>query len=180
MPPFNRSLDWLMIADIGEEDISGITGNLERFTPQNVLWAGNTFGTRPVLDLKNTLTDLAITTTRAKACQVLDLGYGAQLTVLSTNNRGAVLYLKWDNFRMLLPMGMDFDAIDQLLLDSTMRSLSTLILAESGYTPLNPPDLIDYLHPQLAVLSVANGDKTGLPSPETIDALDGYNLLRTD
>jgi beta-lactamase superfamily II metal-dependent hydrolase len=30
------------------------------------------------------------------------------------------------------------------------------------------------------VLSVANGDKTGLPSTETIDALEGYNLLRTD
>jgi beta-lactamase superfamily II metal-dependent hydrolase len=54
------------------------------------------------------------------------------------------------------------------------------MLAESGYAPLNSPELIDYLHPQLAVLSVANGDKTGLPSTETIDALEGYNLLRTD
>ena len=50
----------------------------------------------------------------------------------------------------------------------------------SSHAPLNPPDFISFLHPQLALLSVAPADKTGLPSPETIDALEGYNLLRTD
>jgi beta-lactamase superfamily II metal-dependent hydrolase len=30
------------------------------------------------------------------------------------------------------------------------------------------------------MLSVAPADKTGLPSPETLDAVQGYNLLRTD
>ncbi len=49
-----------------------------------------------------------------------------------------------------------------------------------GIPQFNTPELIDFLHPQLAVLSVAAGDKTGLPSPETLDALEGYNLLRTD
>jgi len=54
------------------------------------------------------------------------------------------------------------------------------MLPESGYAPLNPPELISFLHPQLAVLSVAPADKSGLPSPETLEALQGYNLLRTD
>jgi beta-lactamase superfamily II metal-dependent hydrolase len=61
-----------------------------------------------------------------------------------------------------------------------MRNVSALLLAESGYAPLNPPELIAFLHPQLALLSVVPADKTGLPSPETLDALQGYNLLRTD
>jgi len=55
-----------------------------------------------------------------------------------------------------------------------------VLLAMSGYTPLNPPELISWLRPQVALLSVAAGDRTGLPSPETLEALEGYNLLRTD
>jgi competence protein ComEC len=180
MPVFNRYLDWLVVADIDNNDLSGITNNLERFTPQNVLWAGNTFGTYPVLDLKNMLTDLAISITRAQSGQTLDLGSGAQLSVFSTNNRGAVFYLEWDNFRMLLPMGMDFESMGEILSDSAMRNLSALMLSESGYAPLNPPELIYFINPQVALLSVAAADRSGLPSAETIEAIGGYNLLRTD
>ena len=81
---------------------------------------------------------------------------------------------------MLLPLGMDFGALENLQSTSTMHNLSALLLAESGYAPLNPPELISWLRPQVALLSVGPGDKTGLPSPETLEALEGYNLLRTD
>ena len=81
---------------------------------------------------------------------------------------------------MLLPMGMDFDAMELLQHSTTMRNISALLLAESGYAPLNPPELIDHLHPQVAVLSVGMADPDGLPSPETMEALEGYSLLRTD
>ncbi len=47
-----------------------------------------------------------------------------------------------------------------------MRNVSAVLLPESGYAPLNSPELIDFLHPQVALLSVAGGDKTRLPSPE--------------
>jgi competence protein ComEC len=58
--------------------------------------------------------------------------------------------------------------------------VSALLLAESGYAPLNTAEWIDRWRPQLALLSVAAGDPDGLPSPETLKALQGYNLLRTD
>jgi beta-lactamase superfamily II metal-dependent hydrolase len=61
-----------------------------------------------------------------------------------------------------------------------MRNISALLLAESGYAPVNPPELIEHLSPQVVLLSVAAADKTGLPSSETVQALEGYNLLRTD
>jgi beta-lactamase superfamily II metal-dependent hydrolase len=77
-------------------------------------------------------------------------------------------------------MGMDFNAIEILQHNSDLGDTSAILLPESGYAPLNPPELISFLHPQLALLSVAPADKTGLPSPETLDSLQGYNLLRTD
>ncbi|OGO60180.1 MAG: hypothetical protein A2032_06055 [Chloroflexi bacterium RBG_19FT_COMBO_49_13] len=180
LPPFNRSLDWLVVADIDNEDLSGIAGNLERFNPANVLWAGNTYGTRSATELWTDLITLSIPITRMQPGHSLDLGPGATLQVLSIDARGAVMLLEWENFRLLLPMGMDFDALETLQSTSTMRNVSALLLAESGYAPLNPPELISFLHPQLALLSVAPADRSGLPSPETLKALEGYNLLRTD
>jgi len=180
LPIFNRSLDWLVVADIDNEDLSGVSGNLERFPPANVLWAGNTYGTRSAGYLWSKITTQSIPVAIMQPGQSLDLGSGASLQVLFTNPRGAVLLLEWVNFRLLLPMGADLNALEVLQSNSAMHNISAMLLAESGYAPLNPPELISALHPQLALLSVAAGDKTGLPSPETIAALNGYNLLRTD
>jgi beta-lactamase superfamily II metal-dependent hydrolase len=58
--------------------------------------------------------------------------------------------------------------------------LSAVLLADSGYAPSNPPEWLGKLNPQVFLLSVAAGDRQGLPSPETLEALQGYNLLRTD
>jgi beta-lactamase superfamily II metal-dependent hydrolase len=55
-----------------------------------------------------------------------------------------------------------------------------LLLAESGYIPINPPEWIANLNPQVILLSVAADDIQGLPSPETIQAIQDYSVLRTD
>lgn len=180
LPLFNRSLDWLVVADIDNEDLSGIADNLERFTPANMLWAGNTFGTRSAADLWAGLISYDIPTTFMKPGHALDLGSGATLSVISIDVRGAVLLLEWGNFRMLLPMGLNVEALEDLKHNSAIRNVSALLLVESGYAPVNPPELISFLHPQVVLLSVAAKDRTGLPSPETVQALEGYNLLRTD
>ncbi|MFZ2098857.1 MAG: ComEC/Rec2 family competence protein [Anaerolineales bacterium] len=180
LSPFHRSLDWLVVADIDNEDLDGITANLERFIPNNILWAGNTYGTRSARDLWSQIIALSIPISLMQPGETLELGSGSLLSVISVDAGGAVLLLDWENFRMLLPMGMDFSAMESLQSDSTMRNISAVLLAESGYAPLNPPELIKLLNPQVALLSVAPADKTGLPSPETLEALDGYNLLRTD
>jgi beta-lactamase superfamily II metal-dependent hydrolase len=46
--------------------------------------------------------------------------------------------------------------------------------------PQIPPEWIETLHPGVILLSVAADDRDGLPSPETLDAVQGYTLLRTD
>jgi competence protein ComEC len=180
LPPFHRNLDWLVVADIDEEDLAGIPTNLERFTPADVLWAGKTSMTRAAADLQNQLISLSIPITTMETGQNLDLGSGVNLNVISTNPKGAILLLEWDNFRLLLPMGMDFEALDTLIRATAMRNISALLLAESGYGPLNSPEFISFLHPQVALLSVAPADRDGLPSPETLESLQDYQLLRTD
>jgi beta-lactamase superfamily II metal-dependent hydrolase len=61
--------------------------------------------------------------------------------------------------------------------DPDLGPVSALLLADGGYAPVNPPQWIDELHPQVVFLSVAVGDRRGLPDPETLEAVEGYNLF---
>jgi beta-lactamase superfamily II metal-dependent hydrolase len=88
--------------------------------------------------------------------------------------------LEWKNFRALLPVGLDFDLLDRLQKDGTLCEITALLLVDSGYAPVNPREWIRYLHPQVVLLSVGGGSLQGLPSPETLEVIEGYNLLRTD
>jgi hypothetical protein len=148
--------------------------------PGEVLCAGLTHGTRAGRDLRSALSQLGIRPIPDQAGQVLDLGGGARLIVLAVGPRGAVLSLEWESFRALLPVGMDFETLEALQADRTLTPVTALLLADSGYAPINPPEWIKKLKPQVVLLSVVAGDFNGLPSPETIEALEGYNLLRTD
>ncbi len=58
--------------------------------------------------------------------------------------------------------------------------MTALLLADCGYAPVNPPEWIAKLQPQVVLLSVGAGDPDGRPSPETLEAVSDYSLLRTD
>ena len=112
--------------------------------------------------------------------QVLDLGDGATLRVLTVGPRGSVLLVEWGNFRALLPVGMSFEALDELGSGAEIGPISLLSLADSGYGPSNPPEWIAHLNPELIVLSVSAADKNGLPDGEVLETIKDYDLLRTD
>ena len=180
LPPGRRRLDMLIVADPGEEQTAALPRLLERFPSEQVLWAGPTHASPSARALQAVLSEAGIVPISAQSGQMLDLGDGAVLRVLSANLRGVVLLLEWGGFSALLPFGMDVDALDTLQNDPAIGPLSALLLAESGYAPLNPPEWIERLRPGVVLLSVAPGDREGRPSPETLDAMQGYTLLRTD
>jgi beta-lactamase superfamily II metal-dependent hydrolase len=102
------------------------------------------------------------------------------LRVLTVGKRGATLLLEWERFRLLLPLGINLDDLETLGYGDTIGNVTALLLADSGYFPSNPPEWIANLRPQVVLLSVSPADKEGLPSPETLDLLQGYTVLRTD
>jgi beta-lactamase superfamily II metal-dependent hydrolase len=118
--------------------------------------------------------------TNAEPEQVLDLGEGATLKVLTAGPRGSVLLIEWDNFRALLPVGMSFEALDELHDGADIGPVSVLSLADSGYAPSNPPEWIANLNPELVVLSVSAADENGMPDREVMESLKDYDVLRTD
>ena len=180
LPPFAKELDWLIVASPQAEQIGALPRTLERFPPQNVLWAGSPSPSREADYLRETLTSLEVQPVEALAGQTLELGDGAILKVLTVSERGAILLLEWNQFRALLPLGANPKAQETLRMGQSVGNVSVLLLADQGYAALNSPAWINNLRPQLALLSVAADDREGRPDRETIDALGGYSLLRTD
>lgn len=180
IPPGHRQIDFLIVGGVEEEQLAGLPPNLDRYPPLQVLWAGPNGASRAARQIQESLASKGKPPVIAQTGQVLDLGQGAVLKVLSANERGAVLLLEWRYFRALLPMGLDVETLDMLLTRQDIAPLTALLLPGSGYAPLNPPELFKKLTPQVILLSVGPGDRRNLPDSETLRALDGYNLLRTD
>jgi competence protein ComEC len=180
MPVFHRKLDSLLVGSVREEHIAALPSIIERYSPSEVIWAGREQASRSAYYLHEGLVESGIPITTAESGQVLDLAEGAKLWVLAAGSRGAVYLLEWDRFRALLPIGPGYDDFERFGYGRDLGQVTVLLLADSGYAPTNPPAWIDNLRPQLVLLSVAGGDALELPSPETLEALQGYSLLRTD
>ena len=175
-----RKLDFLVVAAPGDDNLASLDSVLPRFPPSQVLWAGGTHGSRAARDLQVYFAEIGTRPVFAEAGQTMQLGAGSILRVLAVCPRGAILLLEWENFRVLLPVGIDFDTQQTIASNPELKDLTALLLPESGYAPANPPDWIGIFNPQLVLLSVAAGDWRGRPEPGTLEAVANYQLLRTD
>ncbi|MDL1912049.1 DUF4131 domain-containing protein [Chloroflexi bacterium CFX6] len=177
---FDRKLDWLIVAATEEEQVAALPRVLERYPPDAVLWSGNRQASFSSRILNEYLTLKGIPVTEARKDQALDLGDGATLTVLAAGPRGAVLLLEYGNFRTLLPVGMSFEAQEELGYGEGIGPVSVLLLADSGYAVSNPEDWVYNLNPELMVLSVSAADQNGMPDEETLEIVKDFELFRTD
>lgn len=180
LPFFSHKLDWLIIASTNENDLSALPRVMERYPPKNVLWSGNIQASFSSQTLDQYFADNEIPVSNAETGQRLELGDGSFIEVQAEGPRGSVLFIQYKNFRALLPIGISDGTYESIEYGNVIDTVDVLLLADSGYAPSNPPDLIENLNPRLVVLSVAAGDADGLPAQEVLDSLDGYSLLRTD
>lgn len=180
LPPLHRQIDFLVVAAPGEDQLAALPDNVERFSPEGVLWAGPTAAEADARRLREKLSAAGIPIIPAQSGQALDLGKGARLRVLAAGKRGAIFCLEWRNFRSVLPVGANFEELEYLGYGRAVGPVTALLLAENGAPSANPSEWIHRLNPQIVLLNVAAGNRFDLPSLEVLQALQGYNLLRTD
>jgi competence protein ComEC len=180
LPIGRRQLDYLVVAAAGEEHLAALPRAILRFPPGDVLWAGLPAREYNARLLSQALSDARVPVLKAIPGQSLDLGGGASLHVLTAGNSGSILSLEMGNFRAMLPIGLISRDQVALLRDPSLAPVTALLLADSGSAELNPPGWITRLQPQVILLSVGAGDRYGRPDPETLQAAQGYTLLRTD
>lgn len=180
IPPFRRKLDALIIAAPQEGQVAALPRILDQYPPDLALWTGNRQASYSARMLDEWLTKNVIPITEPGAGDVLDLGEGAVLRVLSVSPRGAVLSVEWGNFKVILPIGVNYDTFENLENGTRLGPATALLLAESGYSPSNPPAWLLNIQPEMYILSVAAGDFDGRPSPDLLETLKDANILRTD
>jgi competence protein ComEC len=175
IPVSQRALDWLVVAGTADPQLAALPRVLEQYRPKSVLWSGSQHTSSSTRSLQEMFLNAGVPIVIPETGQVLDLGSGAALEVLAVTRRGAVLRLSWGELQVLLPIGIDFEA-----LETDFGPANILLLAESGFAPLNPPRWIAAVDPDLLLLSVEAGNRDGLPSEELREILESYPVLRTD
>lgn len=180
LPFFSRQLDWLIIASTQENQLSALPRVIERYQPENVLLSGNIQASFSAQSLDKYFAEKQIPVTRAEIGQRLTIGENSFIEIQAEGPRGSVLLIQYQNFRALLPIGIDESTYEILEFGNVIGNVDVLLLADSGYAPSNPVDIFENMTPQLIVLSVGAGDPDGLPSQEVLDSLEGFSLLRTD
>jgi competence protein ComEC len=154
--PFGQDLDWFILAGRRDNQIGGIGGAFDRLSPAAHGYAisdpelGEQFGDETGLPSQLLPGDR------------LDLGNGASLEVISLGIRGAVLELSWQNFQALLPLGLDFEQMEELNFGAAVGQVDLLLLADGGYPPLNPPEWIANLSPATAWVATDADNKVPL------------------
>ena len=91
-----------------------------------------------------------------------------------------MLLIKFNHARILLAPGVDPALIAELAGKRTIGPVNAYLLADSGFSAVNPPEWLDQLQPWVVLISVEAGNSRGLPSPEVLEVLDGTTVLRTD
>ncbi len=180
LPLFHRRLDMLVAASGQTDALSGLAAVLERFTPASVWWAGEPQASRDGQTVYTWLVAADVPLSRLQSGQALDLGDGVTLEALYVDDKGTLMLLRWEKFRLLLPLGMREGAPAAAQASAAMPTGGILLLADSGAIEANPPQWISDRSPELVLLSLATPNNRSLPDPETLDALGGIPLLRTD
>ncbi len=180
LPLFDRRLDWLVVAGVNQAQIEALPDILPRYPAGQVLWAGPTHDSQVQRSLFGALQAAGVPITPAVAGHSLDLGQGAQLHVLYCGPKGGVLLLEWRSFRTLLPLGIDDAGLQTLQGGIKVGRVSVVALAHGGAAADNPSTWTTSLQPKVVLLSISAQDVDGRPDAETLQAWQGYQIIRTD
>lgn len=176
----NRELDLLVVASPLAKDIAALPATVERNPPRQVIWLGAPSPSMAADDLRAALRAQNIDLKEGKPGMVIEIEEDLRLEILTRSERGGMLLLHYDRFRLLLPWGVTKPDLQSAGYGRRIGYVSLLMLADNGYHASNPIQWIRQLNPRLVVLSVAADDQDGRPSAGLLSEMAGYSLLRTD
>ncbi|MDM8001055.1 MAG: DNA internalization-related competence protein ComEC/Rec2 [Dehalococcoidia bacterium] len=193
MPFWDKSLDMVVLTHSDDDHLVGLMGVLERYRVSRVLESG--YGEGPVYrEWLRRVEEERIDWIVARAGQQIDLGQGIVLEVVyphdellegtesKVNSNSVVLRLVWDQVSFLLTGDADVAAEHEMLYEDVLRDLDCTVLkvGHHGSKYSTSPEFVAVVDPQVAVISVGEGNIFGHPSEEVLDRLSGVEVYRTD
>jgi competence protein ComEC len=96
------------------------------------------------------------------------------------NNNSIVLRLVYRDVAILLPGDIEADVERAMVRSGTYLRSTVLKVAHHGSKTSSSEVFLDAVDPQVAVISVGEGNRFGLPSRDVLERLDGALVYRTD
>lgn len=193
LPFWDRDLDMLIVTQPKSSAIGALPALLDRYNTRLVLTNGQVGDSEAYHALTRIWQNEEINVIPVTAGYQIKTGDGVLLEVLhpqqipdaeaAPEDAGMVLRLSYETASFLLTPDLTEDA-EQALLDAGWYIGSTVLeLPSFGDADVNAAHFIETVRPQMAVVSVGSGNRTGLPDPEVVEQLTSGGkaaLYRTD
>ena len=193
LPFWDRDLDLLIVTQPKTATSRAIPELLDHYDVQLVLTNGHTDDSDNAQILVHAWEKHHVEVLAVTAGYRIETEDGVVLEILhpqtlpandaNTGDVGMVIRASYGETSFLLTPDLNENA-EQMLLDAGWHIGSTVLeLPSRGSEKANPTFFINAAQPQIAVVSVGAGNRTGLPAPEVSDRLQSYvtrPLYRTD
>jgi len=188
-----EKLDWVISTHPHADHIGGLKEIIERFPVGGYYHSGDSHTTRTYSHLVQTLREQRIESRAAKAGQLFELGDGATMRVLwpgtmrldgtrsDLNSNSVILRIENGEDCMLL-MGDAEEPTERAILRHNFQTCELLKVAHHGSRHSSSERFLNAVDPDIALISVGDGNRYRHPGKATIDKLHRMEVAvyRTD
>jgi competence protein ComEC len=172
LPAGDLHLDLVIAGSTAREDLLGLTGAVKKYPIEQVLWGVDPDANQTSRTVYALLAENGVPRAPLQAGEALDAGNGLRIDILWAGERGAVLWLTWDDFSALIPTGK----VGDHWLD--VPSPPHVLFLPDGLNAENLPlDRINLWSPAAIVFPVGSADLPLMGEHPVIALLDGYPLV---
>jgi competence protein ComEC len=186
MPWHDRSIDLVVLTHPQADHRDGLVDVLRRYDVRRVLIGGGegASGTESLFE-REAVADAGIVE-HAHEGMTVDLGNGVAIDVLSAsrgsanvNNDALVLMLRWGDVRFLLTGDIEAEAEARLLSSGADMHATVLKVAHHGSKTSSTSAFLDAVEPEVAAISVGEGNRYGHPNADVVERLAEYGTVVT-
>jgi competence protein ComEC len=194
LPFWDRSLDLVVLSHGHDDHVTGLVEVLGRYRVGRVLEPGLAERTPAYEAWLETIEERSIESAVAEAGQRIDLGGGITIEVIhpqeemlqgtdsDANNNSLVLRLVWGGVSFLFTGDIDAEAETAILGADQWRELNSTVLKVPHHGGAGSASalFLTAVEPEIAVISVGEGNNFGHPDRTTVARLGEAEIYRTD
>jgi competence protein ComEC len=196
MPFWDRTIDLVILTHSHQDHLAGLIEVMRRYRVQQVLYTDSDSASAAYDEWIRLIGEGGVKSTIASAGQQIDLGDGIIIEVLNpqselitgtpsdVDNNGVALLLKDDKVSFLLVADIMSDTEWEMMRARTDLAGTVLKVAHHGSDTSTTREFLSVVNPQIAVISVGEDNKFGLPDSTIIARLEEKvgqgNVYRTD
>ncbi len=193
MPPFDRTLDAIIITNPDTDHIGGFSDVLDTYKVSVVFEPGTLNDSKTYQTLEEKIKDKNIPNVLARRGMRIDIGGGAVIDILfperdvadwTTNDGSLVAKLSYGNTSIMLT-GDSTAVTEKIILEENSTAYldsDILKVGHHGSRTSSSLEFVKAVSPEYAVISDGKDNNYGHPHPDTLNTLIslGAKVLRTD